>query len=330
LTHGFPIGFQILFNGDKMTRNEKYIARIVFKLKIYQSDGQTFEDLFVKVMGKSNSNFKPVKAHGKIGDMKNDGFDKTTGTYYQVFAPEDVEKGKTIHDAVKKVRTDFGGLKSKWNEVCPLKKFYYVVNDKYNGIPAPIHQELLKLDTENPDINCESFSSSNLEDVFILLSDDDIVDVIQFNPDENIGILDFSILNEAIIYIKDSTTYIESASNLIVPDFGEKIEFNDLSDRIKHYLTYASYQIGDLEDYFKANSEFVRTELQSRFKEMYKESKYVVPYDEKDYSDKRFMYILKKASANELKAFRDAVLVLMSYYFESCDIFEEPQKVVTI
>lgn len=33
-----------------------------------------------------------------------------TGTYYQVFAPEDITKDKTIYDAAKKLEQDFRGL----------------------------------------------------------------------------------------------------------------------------------------------------------------------------------------------------------------------------
>jgi hypothetical protein len=60
---------------------------------------------------------------------------------------------------------------------------------------------------------------------------------------------------------------------------------------------------------------------------MYEESKEAIPESETNYSDKRFMYILKKAMVKDSKPYRDAVLVLMSYYFDTCDIFEEPIKV---
>ena len=49
--------------------------------------------------------FRPVKAHGSIGDKKNDGYDSKTGTYYQVYAPDDVRK--TQGEALSKLRRDF-------------------------------------------------------------------------------------------------------------------------------------------------------------------------------------------------------------------------------
>ncbi len=67
-----------------MTRDEKYIARILFKNKVYECDKQAYEDLFVRIMQNDNVNFEPVKPQGQYGDRKNDGFDKVKGIYYQV------------------------------------------------------------------------------------------------------------------------------------------------------------------------------------------------------------------------------------------------------
>ena len=39
-----------------MTREEKYIARLLFKNKVYESDKQAYEDFFVRVMQNANPN----------------------------------------------------------------------------------------------------------------------------------------------------------------------------------------------------------------------------------------------------------------------------------
>ena len=64
-----------------MTGEERYIARILLKNKVLGYSGQKFEDLFVEIMTKSNIEFQAVKAYGNIGDKKNDGFIRSTGTY---------------------------------------------------------------------------------------------------------------------------------------------------------------------------------------------------------------------------------------------------------
>lgn len=57
-----------------LTKGEIYFVRTVFKNRILMYKGQIFEDFFVSIMTKANADFQPVKAHGSIGDKKNDGY----------------------------------------------------------------------------------------------------------------------------------------------------------------------------------------------------------------------------------------------------------------
>ena len=75
-----------------MNQQEKYLARVMLKNKIYQSDSQSFEDLVVNVLQHQSVTFTPVKPQGSYGDRKNDGFDPATNSYYQIYGPEDLPK----------------------------------------------------------------------------------------------------------------------------------------------------------------------------------------------------------------------------------------------
>jgi hypothetical protein len=78
-----------------------------------------------------------------IGDRKNDGYDKTTGTYYQVFAPEDLKASEA--KAVKKLKEDFKGLYEFWNKATPVKSFHFVMNDKFAGSFPEIEADLAEI-----------------------------------------------------------------------------------------------------------------------------------------------------------------------------------------
>jgi len=106
-----------------MNRDEKAFARVMFKHKVVTSDGQAYEDLFVDIMTRGNPDFIGVKPQGRIGDRKNDGYDRRKGSYYQVFAPED-PKLKS-QDAVKKLKTDFAGLLKHWDSVTPDQRISF-------------------------------------------------------------------------------------------------------------------------------------------------------------------------------------------------------------
>lgn len=177
-----------------MNSNERLFARTVFKNKIYAMEGQSFENLFVRIMTMSNSNFKAVKPWGNDGDQKNDGFDASEGKYYQVFAPEDILKKKTIYDAVKKLEDDFRGLYKKWNCICPIKEYYFVINDKYKGLPPDITKKAISLgkEPEYSHLKIDTFTSSDLEKVFMRLEDNDIFDVVGFLPNPIIAVKKYS------------------------------------------------------------------------------------------------------------------------------------------
>lgn len=53
-----------------MDDNAKAFARNMFRLQIHESNGQKFEDLFTKIMGYMEPDFRAVKPHGNIGDRK--------------------------------------------------------------------------------------------------------------------------------------------------------------------------------------------------------------------------------------------------------------------
>lgn len=94
-----------------MDTNKKHYARVMFKLKVYDSDSSAFEDLFCRVMELSSLSFNKVKPQGPYGDKKNDGFDTSTKTFYQVYAPENLPSNE--ENAIKKLNEDFKGLLAK-------------------------------------------------------------------------------------------------------------------------------------------------------------------------------------------------------------------------
>lgn len=156
-----------------------------FKLVVYQSDGKQFEDLFIKIMTYRDSDFRAIRPHGNIGDRGNDGWVARTGTYYQVYAPE--ELFTNTENAQKKVKADFKKLKEYWNEISVINNFYFVVNDKFQGVSPHIHNTLNDIKNNNSLSSCGVFDSRSLENELFCLSNDLIcnilgIDAIQFDP----------------------------------------------------------------------------------------------------------------------------------------------------
>lgn len=311
-----------------MTREERALARIMFHRKVLASDGQSFEDLFTAVMQKVNPRFTPIKPQGNLGDRKNDGYDSDTGHYYQVFAPEDLSRSKA--DAVAKLKADFAGLKEYWDYVCPVKRFSFVMNDKFKGSHPTIEADLTAIKTAYDLESCDSFLAKHLEDELFSLPGDVIISIIGYwpNPDRIVDI-DYSVLNEVIGHIQKDVRPISRDSVLDAPDFEEKIQFNGLSKIVANLLNRASYQVGSIESYFELNSEFTKQQIRDHLSSIY--IGLVDASDEADdqilqHADAVFFDMLDALSPRANASVQDAVLVVMAYFFESCDIFEKPNS----
>lgn len=297
----------------------------MFKNKIYQYEGQQFEDFFVEIMQKADPRFQPVKAYGNIGDRKNDGFIKEDGVYYQIFAPEEITKDKTIYEATKKLGEDFVKLFNYWNGISPIEEYYFVINDKYRGIPEPVLTKIIELEKreEYQGIKIKVFSANDLFMIFNQLEDEMKREIVGFIPNEILSILEYEALHETVTYLMNIELPIDYGDNLVVPDFDGKIEFNHLSKVVNDELVMGSYQDGTLQKYFNENPG-VKDILQEKFHALYELSKKEILDTDDNYADCRFYYILERACPKITIPIKTSVVILMAYYFSSCDIFEEP------
>lgn len=308
-----------------MNPNGKYIAHLMFKVKVLSSDGLAFEDLFCSVMETDNPDFKRVKPQGQYGDRKNDGFDKTIGSYYQVYAPENLPS--KVAKAVKKVLVDFQGLLDFWNGIRPIREYHFVMNDKYKGTFPEIELQLAALEKQHKDVKCRSFLCKNLEDIFLSLSEEQIIHIIGILPQpEDIADIEYGSLNEVINHLQGTNFQYNHETIPPSPDFQKKIIFNNLSDYVASLLENGNHQSRALKEYFDVNRKDLKSDLQKIFINLYVEGKGMIT-DNLVKSDEIFLYILEKATPKQTKPIQDCVLVLMSYFFEYCDIFETPQTI---
>jgi len=268
-------------------------------------------------MVEHNPNFQSVPAYGNIGDRKNDGYDKTTGTYYQVYAPRILSE--RIREAKNKLNEDFRKLYNYWNTIYEIKSYFFVVNDKYkHGVEPEFNKAISELESEFPNITFGLLFNKNLEDIFFELSDFKRNEIIYIPDYENIE-FDASGLNLVIEHlIKLKTNYL-GYKFPEDPNREKKIAFNNLGEQASNYIRFGSYQKSELDQYFKKNSD-LKENLRIKFSTLYQKGKTLFP----DNSDDIYTYILRKASPKEEQYIVNAVIVLMSMYFETCDIFEEP------
>ncbi|HBX3103151.1 TPA: hypothetical protein MHW06_25400 [Klebsiella pneumoniae] len=148
--------------------SEGYIQS--FKLKVHESNGIEYENLFSKVMSYYLPGFDKVKPHGNIGDRGNDGWVHGAGIYYQVYAPEDLPNNEK--KSLDKMKDDFRKLYSYWNTISTVREFYFVVNDKYNGTPPYLNNAIAEIKSEYNLNKAMVIGAMALEGFFLTLSNE--------------------------------------------------------------------------------------------------------------------------------------------------------------
>lgn len=301
---------------DLMNAQERSIARLQFQNKIFKANGQAFEAIFTQTMYYAHPGFQAIKPWGNIGDRKNDGYIKSEGTYFQVYAPEEITKSYV--ELVKKINRDFSGLIEQWS---PVDNFYFVVNDKYNGVNADCEQIIQGLKETHNLRDAKILTAKDLENTIFSLEDDQIFSIIGYLPDpSNLKNVDFSILNEVISYIMELPIDNNKEYRITLPDLDEKIQFNGLSDVTAEYLYNGLLKVVYLEGFLSNNSNFVADSLRDKLSEIYHQEK------ERYVADELFWNIVNRLSPKVQQVYQTTVIIIMSKYFETCDIFEEPIK----
>ena len=236
-----------------MNSDEKALARIMFKNKVNGADGNAFEDLFTAIMNYAEPGFKQIKPWGNIGDRKNDGYIPEKRIFYQVFAPEDIRR--SYSEAATKLVNDFKGLIKHWN---PINEFYFVVNDKFNGVNADIEKDIRKLKDNHSLRNAAFLTARDMENMLFALTDDQIQTIVGFLPDpEKMTTLDYGVLTEVIGHIMQLPLQKGPDGSYVAPDWDKKISFNGLTGLPASYLETAYFQVGHLEAYLKNNGDFL-------------------------------------------------------------------------
>ncbi len=306
-----------------MSPNDLYMMTERFRYEVRKSDGNDFENLFTKLMHAKDNSFHQVKPQGPIGDKKNDGFVADKGEFYQVYAPEDLPSNDA--KALAKLNEDFTGLVNYWPQKgFVIKKFRYVVNDKYKGIGPITYAGIQQLKTKNPSIDIGLLTSDDLTDMFRSLSDGDKIDILGPNPELTQEFYDAQVMHDIVEYIMNSKLDPLKAQIPNDVDFQKKLDYNKLNDHIKQLLKNALIRICDVEDYFNINVDFQKDELRNRMSGLY-QSACVDVADSDNQSNEVFISLYEKLCPKMAStSAKNAVLVLMAYYFQTCDIFKVP------
>ena len=295
---------------DQLTRSWYEKA---FECAFLRKKGDEFQKFFCDLMEKRfpDGDFIRVRPWGKSGDRKNDGYLKSQKKLFQVYAPNEM----TEATALRKIEEDFNGALPYWEQ--HFTEWIFVHNGR-EGVGPGITKKLLDLDGENKQISVKSWGFEDLRRVLFELSEEDIAALLGPAPSQRdflqVGFSDLQVVLRAISRQQASP----------MPDLSQvprdKIEINKLSGEVEVLINAGRF----------------KSPLVRKFLEHYPDPEYgdqIVQAFKEKYDELRRGDLAPDSIFRELQIFtggeltqepkhQAAVLSVLAYLFDQCDIFE--------
>ena len=288
-----------------------YVTR--FRLAFHTQRGTAFQDWFVRLAGYAfGADFEEVRRYGPHGDLKCDGRRVSTKSVFQCYAPDTMKEAELI----TKVDADFHGARAHWNT--GMAEWVFVHNDG-RGLPPNAVRHIDGLRQAHAPLTIETWSEPELLKLATALD----LGALQalFGYAASIAIVDRLVLADLVPIIDALERQDPNAGDpQLTPPSPEKLENNALSEESGLLLRIGRRKSSLVETFFRKSP---RPDLGERiaeaFRTRYAELKaFDLP------ADTIFKHLQDYAGMNGEPRRQGAALAVLAYFFDSCDIFEDP------
>lgn len=283
-----------------------------FENAFLREKGKAFETLFARVMGHGfPGDFEPVRPYGPKGDLKCDGYRGSDRTVFQSYAPDAMK----LDQLLAKIDEDFHGAVTHWGS--RMHRWCFVHNDG-RGLPAEATQKLVDLRAANPGIAIDVISYPELRQVAMGLAAHQLQDLFGDVPSQRtMEKLDFAALRPVLMAIQRQEP--EAEPPLAAPS-PQKLEVNALSTDAAGLLRQGRRREKLVEDFFAAWPDpDLGESIAEAFRQRYTALKSVGLDADQIFGElQSFAGGMSGAPSHQA-----AILAVMSYFFERCDIFED-------
>lgn len=304
---------------DELDDTQRFAFGLKFENAFLREHGKSFETLFARIMAHAfPGDFQPVRPYGPRGDLKCDGFQASNRTVFQCYAPDAMK----LEPLLAKIDGDFAGARIHWKT--QMLRWVFVHNDR-RGLPAEAVKRLTELNTANPNVTLTVCGEAELRQVAMSLAFHQLEDLFGAVPSSRVlEKLDFEALRPVLLAIQRQEP--DAEPSLVAPS-AAKLERNALSEDAAGLLRQGRRREQLVEAFFTGwpDPEFGE-EIAQAFRLRYQALKAVG--------------LLPDDMFGELQAFaggmtgeparQGAVLAVLSYFFERCDIFEDVIRIEAI
>ena len=265
------------------------------------------------------NDFEQIKAGGKQGDKKSDGRRVSKEIVYQCYAPESPQT--FAKKAVAKIKSSFPEVLNYW----PNLKEWVFVHNNAEGITAKISDCLEQLRADYSSIKISTatrqFLKNELHDKLNMQQMLDIYPNARLNF-RDVGMEHIRPLLNRII--KEKRHIVDSSDFGEIPD-AAKLDYNKLSPDSKFDLRRAMPNLGIVDRYIQgmsnpANASVLQSEMRAKYLQLKD-----LGYD----PDEILGRLVAAIRGDEQPTMTAAAYVIVVYYFDACDIFENVPEILS-
>lgn len=288
-----------------------YVDR--FRLAFHTQKGTAFQDWFVRLAGHAfGPDFEEVRPYGSYGDLKCDGRRVSTATVFQCYAPDAMKETELI----AKIKDDFQGARAHW--AGKMEEWVFVHNDA-RGLPPNAVQHLDELRKAYAPLRIATWSEPELFQLAMALDLSSLQAL--FGPAASIALVDRLVMTDLVPIIEALQRQEPSPGDPpLAPPSLDKLEKNALSDESGLMLRIGRRKSSLVDTFFhKSPRPDLGERIAEAFRLRYAELKALdLPVDT------IFKHLQDYAGFNGEPKRQGAALAVLAYFFDSCDIFEDP------
>ena len=288
-----------------------------FRVAFLAKHGAEFQDWFVRLARYAlGPDFEAVRPYGRMGDLKCDGYWVSTRTVVQCCAPHQMTDRKLI----EKITVDFMGARNHWG---PKMQRWVLVHNDESGLPGSAVQRIDSLRRTHPDSAIETWDEPELLRMTERLGLGALEALFGHAPSssnaDSLGMEDLQPVIDALQRMDPV-----SGEEPLAPPSAEKLERNSLSDDATVLLRWGRRKEALVARYF-ANDP--RPDSGERIAEAFR-IRYASLRNSGLSPDEILLNLQAHAGGSQVSVAKrqGAVLVVLSYFFERCDIFEDPES----
>lgn len=283
-----------------------------FENAFLRQKGKAFEDLFSRIMGHAfPGDFQAVRPYGNRGDLKCDGYRVSDKTVFQCYAPSAMK----LANMLAKMDEDFNGAVAHWGD--RMDRWSFVHNED-DGLPADATQKLVDLGNANPGVSLDQTGYPELFAIVMALSASQLEDLFGSVPSQRtMAQLDYEALRPVVSLIQKLSP--DDNPPLSAPS-ASKLDANNLTADAAELLRQGRRREPLVEQFFNdwPDPSFGE-EIAQGFRERYQALKAEGLSPDQIFSELQTF----AGGMDGMPTHQAAVLAVMSYFFERCDIFED-------